>query len=244
MKFKEEYKISENFSLEEYDNYMKKKPLEQLIILNIISESFKNQNNVRLVEFGAGTGRFTKLLIKKFPKFDITVVEPDKNCCLKLQKLADKYKNMKVVQLTAESFNTNRKFDIVAMTTAFHHISFDKKLKFLRVVKNILNKKGIFVLADNFIAEYKSMKERTQVLKKSINKWIRCALAEKDAEEFKMANKMKSLVFGKDFGGEYFICNSKFEELVKESGLKIKEKINTTNTDPLDMEIYLYLISL
>ncbi|MBS3084034.1 class I SAM-dependent methyltransferase [Candidatus Pacearchaeota archaeon] len=242
MNFKEEYRMSKNFSLKEYDSYMKKKPLEQLMILKMLYESFKNQNNVRLVEFGAGTGRFTKLLIKRFPNFRITVVEPDKNCCLKLQKLADKYKNMKVVQLTAENFPKNKKFDIVAMTTAFHHISFDKKLKFIRIVKSILNKKGIFVLADNFIAEYKSMKERNDVLKKSMNKWIRDAIVEKDTEELKMAKKMKSLVFGKDFGGEYFICNSKFEKLIKESGLKIKEKINTTNTDPLDMEIYLYLI--
>ena len=244
MKFKEEYKISKNFSVKEYDNYMKNKPLEQIMILKIISENFKDKDNFKLIEFGAGTGRFTKLLVKKFPKLNVTVVEPDKNCCLKLQKLADKHKNLKVIQLTAEKFPKNERFDIVVMATAFHHVGFDKKLRFLKIVKNILDKNGIFVLADNFIAEYKSMKERNYVLRKSMNRWIKSAIVEKDAEELRMAKKMKKLVFGKDFGGEYFICNSKFEELVKKSGLKIRKKINTTNTDPLDIEIYLYLIRL
>ncbi len=45
MKFKEEYRISKNFSLKEYDNYMKKKPLEQLMIIKMLYENFKNQNN-------------------------------------------------------------------------------------------------------------------------------------------------------------------------------------------------------
>ncbi|MBS3081624.1 class I SAM-dependent methyltransferase [Candidatus Pacearchaeota archaeon] len=227
-----------------HDDYMKKKPLEQKMMLETISERFKNKNNVKLIEFGAGTGRFTKLLIKKFPRFKITVVEPDKNCCLKLEKLTERHKNLRIVQSTAENFSVNQKFDVVTMATAFHHISFDEQLKFLKMAKNILDKNGIFVLADNFIGEYKSMKERNIVLKKSINKWIRDVSVEKDAKELKMAMEMKLLVFQKDFGGEHFICNSKFEELIKKSGLKIKEKINTTNTDPLDMEIYFYLITL
>ena len=146
----------------------------------------------------------TKLIIKKFPKFDITVVEPDKNCCLKLQKLADKHKNLKVIQLTAEDFPKNKKFDIVVMATAFHHVGFDKKLRFLKIVKNILDKNGIFVLADNFIAEYKSMKERNYVLRKSMNRWIKSAIVEKDAEEFKVCADAKAAAYGVDWDSLMF----------------------------------------
>ncbi len=242
MKLENRYQLSEKFNLEEYDKFMEKYPLEQRIIIDFIIERYNKNKKLKVVEFGAGTGRFTKSLLSKFPKMNITLVEPDKNCCMKLNKLKQKYKQVKIIQSSAEKFKSIHKFDIAVMTTAFHHIPFTSKNKFLNMIKNILKREGMFLCTDNFIAEYKNMEEREIILRKSINRWIKEAKQIKDKLELKMAQGMKDLVFRKDFGGEYFICPSKFEDYIKKAGLKIKGKVNVTNTCPLDMENYFYLI--
>ncbi len=242
VKLKEKFQLSEHINLEEYDNYMKDKPLEQRITLDFIIDRFRKNKSLRIIEFGAGTGRFTKLLLNLFPKSNLTLVEPDKKCCLKLNKLKNKYSQLKIIQSNAEDFKSKSQFDIIIMATAFHHISFQNKLKFLKLVKKLLNKQGMFLCGDNFIAEYTTLNERKQVLTKSMNKWIRDAKKDNDKKELKMAQEMKTIVFRKDHGGEYFICPSKFESYIKESKLKIKGKMNVTNTNPFDMENYFYLI--
>ena len=148
---------------------MKNKPLEQRITLDFIIDKFRKNKSLRIIEFGAGTGRFTKLLLNLFPKSNLTLVEPDKKCCLKLNKLKNKHSQLKIIQSNAEDFKSNSQFDIIIMATAFHHISFQNKLKFLKLVKKLLNKQGMFLCGDNFIAEYTTLNERIQVLTKSIN---------------------------------------------------------------------------
>ena len=71
VKLKEEFQLSEHINLEEYDNYMKDKPLEQRITLDFIIDRFRKNKSLRLIEFGAGTGRFTKLLLNLFPKSNL-----------------------------------------------------------------------------------------------------------------------------------------------------------------------------
>jgi 2-polyprenyl-3-methyl-5-hydroxy-6-metoxy-1,4-benzoquinol methylase len=241
-KLKEKFQLSENFKLEEYDQYMKKNPLEQILMKNIILDKLKYKKNLKIIEFGAGMGRFTKLLLKNSPKINIVLVEPDKNCCLKLNQIRKKYKQIKIIQSLAENYTSKEKYDVIVMATAFHHIPFKEKINFLGIVKNLMKEDSIFLCSDNFLAEYKTMKEREIVLKKSIDKWIKDAKKDKDDKELKMALEMKNLVFRKDFGGEYFICPSKFENYLKKVKLKMKKKVNVTNTDPLDLENYLFVV--
>lgn len=241
MKLKETYQLSDSFDLDEYDKHMRKQPPEHKLMISFISKKYKSNKNIKLIEFGAGTGRFTKFFLKRFSKANLTLVEPDKKCCLKLNKLKQKHKQIKIIQSSGENFRSHSKFDIIIMSTAFHHIPFEGKLRFLKIVKGLMNKNSTFLCTDNFLDEYKTMNEREIILKKIINKWIKDARKDKDKAGLKIALEMKSLVFRKDFGGEYFICGSKFESYVKKAGLKIKEKIDVTE-DPLDIKIYLYIL--
>ncbi|MCF8069705.1 MAG: class I SAM-dependent methyltransferase [Desulfobacterales bacterium] len=242
VKLQDEFQISEHYSLKEYDDYMETKPLDQRIALDFIIDRFQKTPDLKVAEIAGGTGRFTKNLLHIFPKLKLTIIEPDKNCCLWLKKIKKKYNQIKIIQSYAENFRSRTKFDILVMTTAFHHIPFKTKDIFLKNMQNLLKKNGMFLLGDEFIAEYKTMKERTQILRKSYDIWIKTAKRAKDEKELKMALDMEKVVFRKDFGGEFFICPSKFESYIKKSGFKIKGKINVTNTDPLDFENYFYLL--
>lgn len=242
VKLRDEFQISEHYSLKEYDDYMEEKPLDQRIAVDFIISKYQNNQNLKILEIAAGTGRFTKYLLSVFPKLKITLIDPDKNCCLRLIEIKKKYKQIEIIQSYAEKFRSRTKFDILVMTTAFHHISFKNKDTFLKNMNTLLKKDGMFLVGDEFIAEYKTMKERNQVLRKSFDIWIKEAKLYKDKKELKMALDMESVVFRKDFGGEFFICTSKFESYVKKAGFKIKGKVNVTNKNPFEFENYFYLL--
>ncbi len=240
MKLKEEYRLSKSFDLTEYDQYMRQQPLEQRMMLDVIITKCKDHQKIKILEFGAGTGRFTKLILQLFPNIDLTLVEPDKHCCVKLKGITKNSRNITLRQCLAEDFASDTRFDIIVMATAFHHVRFENQALLLKNIRNLLSVDGVFLLGDNFLADYRTLKEREVVLRKSIDKWIR---ESKDEKERKMALKMKSIVFQEDFGGEYFLCPTLFESSVKKAKLHIKGKVNVTNTDPLDLENYFYLIT-
>lgn len=226
-KLKDNYQISKTVGLKEYDSFMDQNPTEQEYMIVAISKMYKDKKNLKILEIGPGTGRFTKKIIKYFPNINLHLVEPDKNCIIKLKKLFPK-ENVKIIQSSAEKASIDTNFDIICMATSFHHIHYKYKELVLKKISNALSKGGVFILTDNFIADYSNEQERIKVLIKYHDKWINDSIKQNDKEREAMARKMKELVL-KDDGGEYFISPEKFEGLIRNSNLKIIGKINVTN---------------
>ena len=240
---KEEFQISKTIGLEEYDQFMEQNPIEQKHMIKAIIKIYKNKKNLKILEIGSGTGRFTKKIIKYFPEISLQLIEPDKECIIGLKKLFSKNKNVKIIQSSAEKAVIAENFDIIFMATSFHHIPYKYKKKVLQKIFNSLSTDGFFVLSDNFIADYSNEQEKKKVLTKYHDKWISDCVKKNDKKGETMARKMKELVSNKD-GGEYFISPEKFEILIKTSGLKIVDKINVTNyTLKEDGNKYFYLMS-
>jgi trans-aconitate methyltransferase len=228
--------ISQTIGLDTYDAYMKNEPLEQRLMIEYIAEKYRSNPHLRIVELGAGTGRFTKLLLARFPTAEITLVEPDQNCCQLLKNIG----GAKLLEAGAEDFASVKPADIIVMATAFHHVSFENQLAALKNIQKHLKKDGWFLCGDNFLAEYETTEERETVLRKSMRKWIAEAETKKEKD---MAKKLSELVLRDDHGGEYFICPSVFEALATKAKLVLKGKANATNTHALDMEHYFYLFA-
>src|SRR3989344_139892 len=188
---KDEFQISKHFNLCEYDSYMKQKPLDQRIMLDFIIDLSKSNKNIKIIEFGAGTGRFTKFLLEILPKANITLVEPDKLCCVRLEKLKRKYHQIKIIQSSVETFTSAKLYDVVVMAAAFHHIRFEAKSIALKNINALLGEKGIFLCGDIFLAKYSTLAERKRVLRKSIDKWVK--EAKNDKKELKMALATKKI---------------------------------------------------
>ncbi len=227
--------FSDTFNLEDYDAYMVQRPLEQRIMVEYIKEKLKKKKSILIVELGAGTGRFTKLYVG-LPCTKTILVEPDSKCREQLRMQF----NVGILDEAAEEFSLKSKADVIVMATAFHHVPFTEKLRALQNIRNALKKDGWFLCGDNFLAEYKTMTERTVVLRKSMKKWLKDAAH--DPKDLAMAKHMNNIVFRSDHGGEYFMCTGAFEALATKAGLSIEGKSNCSNTDPLDMEHYFYLL--
>lgn len=240
---RDEYQISKTIGLKEYDQFMDQNPTEQEYMVVAINKVYKDKKDLRILEIGPGTGRFTKKLMKYFPEASFHLIEPDKECIIELKKLFSMNNNVKITQIPAEEMIIKDSFDIICMATSFHHIHYKHKEAVSKKVADLVSPDGFFVLSDNFIADYSNEQERLKVLVDYHDKWISDCIKENDKEGEAMARKMKELVQKED-GGEYFLSPEKFEALIKNNGLKIVGKVNVTNYKlKEDGNKYFYLIS-
>lgn len=240
---RDEFQISKTIGLKEYDQFMDQNPTEQEYMTVAINRIYKDKKNLKILEIGPGTGRFTKKIIKYFPEANLQLIEPDKECIIELEKLFSKNANVNIIQSLAEEMAIDNNFDIICMATSFHHIHYKYKEIALWKIFNSLSADGFFVLSDNFIADYSDEQERIKVLIEYHDKWIDDCVKKSDKEGEEMARKMKELVLKED-GGEYFLSPEKFEGLVKNSSLRIVGKVNVTNYAlKEDGNKYFYLMS-
>jgi len=102
------------------------------------SNKFKKYKNKKILDIGSGLGLFLLELKKKWPKANLSALEPSK-------KMAEKCRSNKinVYETTIEKINTQKnKFDAITCFELFEHL-YDPKI-FLDQVYKLLNKNGVF----------------------------------------------------------------------------------------------------
>src|SRR3989338_5021349 len=98
---KDEFQISKTIGIKEYDQFMDQNPTEQEYMIVAINKIYRDKKNLKVLEIGAGTGRFTKKMLKYFPEASFQLIEPDKECILELRKAITK-ENVKIIQIPVE----------------------------------------------------------------------------------------------------------------------------------------------
>ena len=210
------------------------------------------QSQLRTLEFGSGTGLFTKRLAK-IKKINIVAVELDWACYhfLRLKMEALRFEMDKNgTKLTAENkdctiYNPPGKFDCVFSSFADHHISSSDKGRYFQNVKKNLNPKGLYIVGDEFLPEHndKSLEDWKRALKAYHHHIIECAEASNHPSLVKL--EMAALESGLQNIGDYKLSCSQYEALAQKSGLR---QIHKQKIGPLDREdcggIYVYAFSL
>lgn len=119
--------------------------------IKYINEILKNINNPKIIDVGAGCGKYSIYLSNK--GYDVTAIELVKH---NLMTLKSKNKNVKAYQgnaLNLSKFKDNS-FDMVLLFGPLYHlISMEDKLKALMEAKRIV-KKGGFILISYYMNEY------------------------------------------------------------------------------------------
>lgn len=113
--------------------------------MKYIHEYLKNYNNPKILEVGAGTGRYSCSLANE--GFDVTAVELVKNNLgiLKAKKTSVKAYLGNAIDLSRFKDNS---FDVILVLGPMYHlINKEDKVKALKEAKRVLNKNGIIFIA-------------------------------------------------------------------------------------------------
>lgn len=139
--------------------------IEFITSIKYIHEYLKNMNNPKILDIGAGTGKYSIALANE--GYDVTAVELVKHNLRVIEKKCDKVKTYLGNAIKLDMFNDNS-FDLILLFGPMYHlVTKEEQLKALNEAKRILKPGGILLVAyvmneyavlvhgfrDNFIKE-------------------------------------------------------------------------------------------
>jgi SAM-dependent methyltransferase len=176
-----------------------------------------------ILEFGAGTGLFTELLVKAYTTSRLIICEPDLRFFEKAREKFADMENVELVQARAEYYE-GMPVDLLIGAEAYHHIPDNEKRRFFDNQFQHLKDNGFLIIGDNFLPHYDKEEDRIKALHKFWDPYIKA----KD-EERKLSKTFKEAMQSAEEGRvEYKTCRAVMEEFVKETGFKIVECIILT----------------
>jgi SAM-dependent methyltransferase len=106
----------------------------------------KHQDELKILDFGCGTGRFSKFIISDFPNSSYCGIDTSEKS-IKVAKESYPHTNF----LTMESLPQleENKYDLVFAACVFHHIPQKEQNDILVAVKNSLKPGGLFVMFEH-----------------------------------------------------------------------------------------------
>lgn len=168
-----------NSEAKKYAETRKKFWHEEKAILDTITPLFENNDKVRVLEFGCGSGRFATLLNQNFPgKFDYVWIDLSDEL---LSYASKENPNLTFFQWDITKLIKNfeqESFDLIVWTSSFQHIPTAKERSYL--MKNfyrLLDYDGMLLmtnrsLSDWFIKKHWKIVMKAKILSRfKMNKW-------------------------------------------------------------------------
>lgn len=162
---------------------------------NIIKKLFKNTEEIKILDIGAGNGMLTELVLSEFPNASITMLDfspemlESANAIFQTKKIS-----LDRIDFTIKNFITddlpNEKYDLIISSYALHHIRNVNELKnvYLKIAK-CLNMNGTFLCLDCYL-EYNANKRKRQV-EIALQKWTESYDSKEIAHEWGNVLKVK-----------------------------------------------------
>ena len=168
-----------NSEAKKYAETRKKFWHEEKAILDAITPLFENNDKVRVLEFGCGSGRFATLLNQNFPgKFDYVWIDLSDEL---LSYASKENPNLTFFQWDITKLVKNfeqESFDLIVWTSSFQHIPTNKERSFL--MKNfyrLLDYDGMLLMTNRslsgwFIKKHWKIVMKAKILSRfKMNKW-------------------------------------------------------------------------
>jgi SAM-dependent methyltransferase len=225
-----------------YDKYERQHPYYEEMMSKMIaiinSREKRGRRLRRILEFGAGTGIFTTLLLQ-LPSVHVTALEIDWACfhILKqnVQHMAAQIKERGSTYdlLHNDSRDTNPEgaFDFIVSSFADHHIHPLDKRPYFRNVRRNLGENAIYIVGDEFLPEYDIANEPDR--RKALNVYhdhiIEIASQAGHRELVELEEEAR--ISGLTSKGDYKLSPTHYESLVKDAALRV---ISSHKIGPLD----------
>ncbi|MFA7252353.1 MAG: class I SAM-dependent methyltransferase [Candidatus Paceibacterota bacterium] len=118
---------------------------------------------VEVLDLCSGPGNFVNHLQFVFPKLKAFCVDANK---IFIESGENIFPNWVWKHSNAVTIDLKRKFEVITMSSAYHHISDEYKCAFLKNAKKHLANDGIIIVCENFLPDYLNVKERAASVEK------------------------------------------------------------------------------
>lgn len=190
---------------------------------------FRKDQEIEVLDLGAGTGLMAGFVAEKYPKAKILLIDIAEKMLAEARKKLKCFENdfaFKVANYSdAKTFGKN--FDLIISSLSIHHLSDDEKQNLFKSIYSHLKPGGVFINADQVLGDSEEIEKTYQ------KRWIAQVKAngvtevELDAalermKEDKMSTLAAQIQWLKDAGFENANCWFKYYSFVVFSGKKRK----------------------
>jgi spermidine synthase len=231
--------------VEDYDKHEEKHAYFQDMMQRMIeifsTHKSKKADLCRALEFGAGTGIFTKRLTNHSDIEKVVAVEIDWHCYKKLQSRFRKQANkVEVLYEDSRSYDPDGMFDYIFSSFADHHIKISDKSQYFENVKLNLNIGGLMIVGDEFLPEYQRNNRESRDNALKIYHQHIIDLANLEGETTLAILEQEALDSGLREIGDFKVSCTEYEELLTKAGFNFKkEKIGPQLLDDVG-GVYVY----
>ncbi|MBD2180884.1 methyltransferase domain-containing protein [Aerosakkonema funiforme] len=220
--------MSAYINVNDYDEHEEKHAYYQDMMQKMFEICLDHRRNnpasCRILEFGAGTGIFTKRL-NEMPNVDeIVAIEIDWRCYGILEHKFRKQGKVKPLYADSRTYDPEGKFDYIFSSFADHHIKRGDKQKYFHNVKRNLNPGGLMIVGDEFIRSHNPInkEERKSALKEYHNHIIE--IARQQGEDILALLEEKALESGLEEKGDFKVSCEQYEGYLNKAGFKFKQE--------------------
>ncbi|MFB2894350.1 TIR domain-containing protein [Aerosakkonemataceae cyanobacterium BLCC-F50] len=222
--------MSAYINASQYDEHEEKHAYYQEMMQKMIAIcSAHRDNNIegcRILEFGAGTGIFTKRLseIKDIVVNEIVALEIDWHCYNILQhKFSNQQGRVQLKHKDSRTYNPSGQFDYIFSSFSDHHIKSGDKKRYFDNVKRNLKPGGLMIVGDEFLRDHpNNKKEREDALRDYHNHII--DIAKREGQTTLADLEEKALKSGLEEIGDFKVSCKDYEKYLTEAGFYFKQK--------------------
>lgn len=122
----------------------------------------KKKNKCKILDLCCGTGIVAKMLLD-FKNIEFLGIDINHDFIDYANKRALNNNNFKFVVADVLSFKSKLLYDIIVMTSAYHHVKDKDKSNLLRKARNLLTNEGNIIIYEKAIANYHTQEECSKV---------------------------------------------------------------------------------
>lgn len=120
---------------------------------------------ISILDICCGPGNFPNHLSLYVPNIKVTGIDLNEEF-LNYARQTYNHLGWKFINIDATSFDLKKKFDFITASSAYHHISDEKKCQFLKNISSHLIEGGKIIICENFLPKYNNKFSRINAIHK------------------------------------------------------------------------------
>ena len=106
----------------------------------------------KVLDIGSGTGLFTSIILEKYPKAELTLIDLSEQMLEVARERFGSQKHYRYIVADYTQYEFEEKFDLIISALSIHHLTAQQKEKLYQKCYDLLNEGGVFINVDQVLS--------------------------------------------------------------------------------------------